>query len=107
MVPNPNDFEYVSWGTNVENNIPANTNGSKKNPIDTDTYEEKNPENRNQFRFIQGRDVVDIPRRKIKMVEDNTNTTFTYKILRDNFIGHENIIKGAEVKEDGTIYFTN
>ena len=107
VVPNPNDFEYVSWGTNVENNIPANTNGSKKNPIDTDTYEEKNPENRNQFRFIQGRDVVDIPRRKIKMVEDNTNTTFTYKILRDNFIGHENIIKGAEVKEDGTIYFTN
>ena len=59
VVPNPNDFEYVSWGTNVENNIPANTDGNKTNPIDTDTYEEKNP-NEIQFRFIQGRDVIDI-----------------------------------------------
>lgn len=107
VVPNPNDFEYVSWGTNMENEIPANTNGNKTNPISTNTTKETKEENRNLFRFIQGRDVKEIPLQKIKMVQDNPNTTFTYKVLRDNFIGHENIIKGTNIKQDGTIYFTN
>ena len=107
VVPNPNDFEYVSWGTNMENVIPANDGNNKTNPISTNTTEEAKEENRNLFRFIQGRDVKEIPLQKIKMVQDNPNTTFTYKVLRDNFIGHENIIKGADIKQDGTIYFTN
>lgn len=41
------------------------------------------------------------------MINENANTTFTYKVLENNFIGHEKIVKGAKVKEDGTIYFTN
>ena len=29
VIPNPNNFEYVSWGTNIENEIPTNTNGNR------------------------------------------------------------------------------
>lgn len=106
VIPNPNNFEYVSWGTNIENEIPTNTNGNKTNPISTETTEETKEENRNLFRFIQGRDVRELPLQRIKMINENANTTFTYKVLENNFIGHEKIVKGAKVKEDGTIYFT-
>ena len=97
----------MSWGTNIENEIPTNTNGNKTNPISTETTEETKEENRNLFRFIQGRDVRELPLQRIKMINENANTTFTYKVLENNFIGHEKIVKGAKVKEDGTIYFTN
>ena len=107
VIPNPNNFEYVSWGTNIENEIPTNTNGNKTNPISTETTEETKEENRNLFRFIQGRDVRELPLQRIKMINENANTTSTYKVLENNFIGHEKIVKGAKVKEDGTIYFTN
>ena len=40
---------------------------------------------------------------KIILIQDFLHIKFHVTI----FIGHENIIKGAEVKEDGTIYFTN
>lgn len=107
VLENPNDFTYVSWGTNIENVITINEKQNKTIPISTETVEETKAENRNQFRYIQGRDVRDIPLQKIQMAKEGTTATFTYKIIKDNYIGHPNIIKGAEIKEDGTIYFTN
>lgn len=56
----------MSWGTNIENEIPTNTNGNKTNPISTETTEETKEENRNLFRFIQGRDVRELPLQRIK-----------------------------------------
>lgn len=107
VLENPNDFEYVSWGTNIENVITINEKKNKTIPISTETIEETKAENRNQFRYIQGRDVREIPLQKIQMAKEGTTAMFTYKVIKDNYIGHPNIIKGAEIKEDGTIYFTN
>lgn len=101
VVENPNNFTYVSWGTNIENEIPIDATKSQF-PISTECKLEQNINNRNLFRFIQNRDVVEIP------VQDTDNkgaSNFKYEVLKDNYIGNSNIVSTADTRENGTIYF--
>ncbi len=101
VAENPNNFTYVSWGTNIENEIPIDA--SKKNfPISTECKKEVNVNNRNLFRFIQNRDVVDIP---LIETDNKGNSTFTYKVLKNNYIGNQNIVNTAQIAANGTITF--
>ena len=104
---NPNDFEYVSWGTNMENEIPINTDGKKTHYIPTDITDTKQEKYRNLFRFINGRDVKNLSVQSIKMADENEskNTTFTYKKLENNYIGHDYIFNQINVTADGNITF--
>lgn len=47
IVPNPNDFSVVSYGTNIEHPMPE-----EGQEINTKQVQETNADNRNQFRFI-------------------------------------------------------
>lgn len=103
VVENPNNFTYVSWGTNIENEIPIDA-AKKDLPISTECKLEQNINNRNQFRFIQNRDVVEIP---IQATDNHGSSSFKYEIIKDNYIGNPNIIETANTKDDGTLYFTD
>lgn len=104
VAKNPNDFTYVSWGTNLENPIEINAGSAKTIAIDTETAIEQKEENRNLFRFIHGRDVKDIVLKKIG--NKNDNSTYTYEKVLNNFIGHEDIFNGITVDyQSGTIKF--
>lgn len=101
VLKNPNSFTYVSWGTNIENEILIDP--TKTNHISTTCSEATYSYNRNLFRFIHIRDVVDIPRQN---TDNEGNSNFTYKIIKDNYIGNPNIINGANIDNRGTITFT-
>lgn len=105
VLENPNDFEYVSWGTNMENEITINTGGNKTIPIDTSVKLENNEQYRNQFRFIHGRDAHDL---EVLHVENknSTSSSYTYQLVPNNYIGEEDIFKGITVLTDGKITFT-
>lgn len=101
---NPNDFTYVSWGTNLEQPIITKEN-NRDEPIITKCEEAKNINYRNQFRFIHNRDIRDI----IVQSHDNTEgSTFTYKVLTDDqhYIGNTDLKAGLTVNPtNGTIQF--
>lgn len=101
---NPNDFEYVTWGTNMENKITINTGGNRNISINTQIDDKENEAKyRNQFRFIHGRDAQDL---SVKHVENkNGNSSYTYEKVLDNFIGEEDIFNGLNVASNGDITF--
>lgn len=104
VVPNPNNFEYVSWGTNMENEITINTGTNKTTPIDTSVKLENDEKYRNQIRFIHGRDAQDL---EVLHVENNNgSSSYTYELVPNNYIGEEDIFKGIKVSTDGHITFT-
>lgn len=106
VLKNPNDFEYVSWGTNMENEITINPGKDKNNaiPIDTSIKQEQDEKYRNQFRFIHGRDAQDL---QVLHVENKNGTSsYTYELVRNNYIGEADIFNGINVLTDGKITFT-
>lgn len=77
VVKNPNDFTYVSWGTNIEDEL-------KEGVMDYFPKKENKSEYRNQFRFINknlgtsGNTVKSISVQK----SDIISPTITYKLIK-------------------------
>ncbi|WP_288669172.1 surface glycan-binding family protein [uncultured Bacteroides sp.] len=98
VLENPNDFTYVSWGTNMEN--PIITDG--KTAINTETKKETQIKYRNQFRFIHNRAVVDLT---VKGHDFQVGSTISYHISDTERIGSPSIFEGINISQDGSITF--
>lgn len=74
VLENPNDFTYVSWGTNIENELVLNQK------VDLSIKKETNIDNRNQFRYLNNNDLP--TEEPITIKSDLPSANFTYTIIK-------------------------
>lgn len=106
VVENPNDFTYVSWGTNIEKNLIEGTT------IEYQPYEETDSKYRNQFRFINknigssGNTVNEI---LVKNHDIPSTSTITYKLVQKYPTDNKNFphLSIGSTLNNGTITITD
>lgn len=88
VVKNPNDFTYVSWGTNVETAINKGYNKGYKISNDFKITETNNPQYYNVFRYLnRGNVPSDVKNMAIQQSNIPTGAHITYDVVKESFPG--------------------